>query len=151
MILISVTLVSCGVSMYQNRYGGKRPKYPRFKLAKVINKQNTGLEGVYKRNSGRAEWFRFFKDGRVFKGSNNDYNNLKTGFVGYYILNNVNIKIELLQARQGYGYTTIEGILKKDKKNVIHRMKRGLAKKLNDFNGIYSQIDTILKPLKADW
>jgi hypothetical protein len=145
--IISLLLFNSCISLYKNENGNERPKNPRFKLSKIINKDNTGLEGLYREQNQGGYYFRFFKNGRVFLSGYKDFNQLNTGYIGYYTLQESELKIEILYATQGYSYWLLKGTLIHDKIKFYKVSK----KNPKHFDGSYSRIDVKLQTLEPDW
>ncbi|WBX76738.1 hypothetical protein PG911_00325 [Tenacibaculum ovolyticum] len=114
-ILTSCCIPIIQKKFYTTEYGSDRPKKNRFKLAKNTTNQNLNEliseNAIYTRTDSsyfklvktkKIELFitksfmRFFKNGQFLKGTTNNfknglknYNNLKSGIIGYYkILDN---------------------------------------------------------------
>ncbi len=105
---------------YTTQYGSDRPKKNKFKLAKIqpniiLNKPfskdviYTKIDSVYIKSveTNKEElliynsFLRFFETGQYLSGSTesftfgiNDYNNLDSGVIGYYYVNNNNLITE---------------------------------------------------------
>ena len=105
---------------YTTEYGSDRPKNNKFKLAKNkinedsnllinINKIYTRIDSSYFKHPKTKKtnlfvtksFLRFFKSGKVIEGTTKnlsnglkDYNDLKSGIIGYYKLNEDKITIE---------------------------------------------------------
>ncbi len=106
LILLMVVMVSCATNLKRLPEGGFRPKIPNFKLAKLPFKlknnvidTNTVYYELELDRDFRISYFdtsfyfyRFFSNGRVYVSKmfykiptdDADYNELKSGYIGYY-------------------------------------------------------------------
>lgn len=123
-IFLTVLLNSCcsplfSKKYYTTEYGSDRPKKNKFKLSNTGNELGktfvdenvvyTKIDSVYGKNpkTGETELFvtksfeRYFKTGQYIQGTSidsdvslKDYNNLKSGIIGYYKIQNDKIIYE---------------------------------------------------------
>jgi hypothetical protein len=120
LIIIYITfLLSSCCNYYKTEYGSSRPKKSKFKFSKTVDKLTdsfleenhvyTHIDSVYGEDpktgviklSITKSFKRFFKTGQYIQGTGkglnlslNDYNNLNSGIIGYYKIQNNKILYE---------------------------------------------------------